>query len=158
MKEKLKLKLKQIKQKLHEEKLGIIETYGYYPIEKAREEKLAIRDRYIKQMDNIRADFNQQIHDLELEHKAEIKLKDKVQRELEETIKKLKKDNSNISNEINSLQEEIESLKAKMSTMYTLEEIRSRKPRRTQTMSVRKSNIVRSNIARNSVKDLEEVE
>ena len=154
----MKEKLKQIRQKLHEEKLGIIETCGYYPISKAKEEKLAIRDRYIKQMDNIRSDFNQQIHDLESEHKSEIKLKDKAQRELEDLVKTLRKNNAKKADEIDSLKAEIDALKEKMSTMYTVEEIRSRKPRRTQTMKVSRTNTTRSRIARNSVKDLEEVE
>ena len=154
----MKEKLKQIKNKLHEEKLGIIETLGYYPIEKAREEKNAIRDRYIQKMDNIRTDFNHQIHELDSDYKKEIKLKDKAQRELESAITTLKNKLSDKNNEINSLKEEIEVLKDKMSTMYTLEEIRSRKPRKTQTMKVSRTNTTRSRIARNSVKDLEEVE
>ena len=154
----MKEKIKEIVNKIHEFNEEIMESCGYCLIEKSNKEKNIIRDRYLKQAENIRAEFYSDIRNMEDNYKKQLRIKDKALKELESAITNLKNLIKEKTTENSNLKEEIETLKDKMSKMYTLEQIRSRKPKSTQKMNIRNSNAVRSRIARDTVKELEKVE
>jgi len=121
---------------------------------------LDAENRYKEREEQLTEDINT----LKEDYKRLQKMKATERKKLQERIEALDLQNKVYvdeiglkNHEISDLQKQIDSLKEEMKGMVKYEVLKSRKPRKTQTMKI-KSSTVRSKIARDTVKELEEVD